>query len=70
MDAAICRFCNRDLKTGDISSRMKVQIGVADGVKFGIGLLIVLPLAAIVVVIILSIVMMFLGSLPFTGLLP
>ena len=70
MDAALCRFCNRDLKTGDISSRMKVQIGVTDGIKFGIGLLIVLPLAGgIMIAIILLIVMMFLGSLPFTGFL-
>ncbi len=54
--ARVCRFCGRDLSRGNgVRSRtpreVKARSGVADGVKLGCGMFIVLPLLLIAGVI-------------------
>ena len=67
-DAVICRFCRMDLTKGqpirqdakEITQPQKVQAksGVADGVKLGCGMFIVLPLIIIVGLVLLFLVML------------
>lgn len=60
-DALICRFCNYDLRSGQVASTqpqpvvsdpqpapvVQARSGVMDGVKLGTGMFIVLPLLCI-----------------------
>ncbi len=49
-DAKVCPRCLRDRDSG----RLKVDIGVWDGVKIGVGMVIVLPLIIIITLFLLS----------------
>lgn len=74
-DAKICRFCMMDLITGrpigqvddgkvEVSSphQVKARSGVADGVKIGCGMFIVLPLLILVGLVVLAAIFVECGS--------
>lgn len=63
LEARICRFCHMDLATGTFvgaqapaaastslpTTQVRARSGIADGVKLGVGMFIVLPLMLLVI---------------------
>ena len=65
--ARVCRFCGRDLsgpETGPAvtAQQVKASSGVADGVKLGCGMFIVLPLLILAGLIAIVLVLAAIGS--------